>query len=192
MKKILIINANPNKNSLCAELAQSYKKGAEQSGATCTLVHLSDLKFNPLLTGGFKEEQALEPDLVTMQQEIAAADHLVFAYPTWWATYPALLKGFVDRVFLPGFAFKYREGSMLWDKLLAGKTAHLLVTMDAPVFYYKWFAKAPGHHSMKKGILEFCGVKPVKITSFGTVRASKEPTRNQWIAKAEMLGKNLK
>ncbi len=56
--------------------------------------------------------------MLEIQQEILAADHLVFVYPNWWATFPALLKGFIDRVFLPNFAFKYRENSPFCDKYI--------------------------------------------------------------------------
>ncbi len=129
MKKILIINGNPDKNSLSFELATAYKKGADASGAACTLVHLSDLQFDLNLKFGYRQRTELEPDLVMMQQAIKEADHLVFVYPTWWGTYPTLLKGFIDRVFLPKFAFSYRENSPLWDKLFVGKTARLIVTM---------------------------------------------------------------
>jgi len=75
------------------------------------LVPLIDLKFIPILTYGYRKISELEPDLVQMQQDILWANHLVFVYPNWWATFPALLKGFIDRVFVSGFAFKYRENS---------------------------------------------------------------------------------
>ena len=192
MKKILIINANPNKESLCSELAKSYQKGAESTGAHCTLVNLIDLDFNPILPYGYKKRIELEPDLVKMQEAILDADHLVFVYPNWWSTYPALLKGFIDRVFVPKFAFSYRENSPLWDKLLIGRTARLIVTMDSPSWYYSLFTKSPGHHSMKKGILEFCGIKPVYITSFNMVKASNEQKRTRWIADAYRLGQKQK
>jgi putative NADPH-quinone reductase len=105
MKKTLIINGHPDKESFCFAIAESYKKGADSSGSDCKLVHLIDLDFNPILTFGYREISVLEPDLVKMQQEIFAADHLVLVYPNWWATFPALLKGFIDRVFVPNFAF---------------------------------------------------------------------------------------
>jgi putative NADPH-quinone reductase len=101
---------------------------------------------------------------------------------------PALLKGFVDRVFLPGFAFKYRTGSALWDKLLKGRSAQLLVTMDSPPWYYRWVARQPGHRAMKKTILEFCGVGPVAVKSFGGVRASTPEKRTAWLDEACRLG----
>ncbi|MEI8202776.1 MAG: NAD(P)H-dependent oxidoreductase [Bacteroidota bacterium] len=189
MKNILILNAHPDKESFCFELANHYKREADSSGANCKLIHLIDLDFEPVLRKGYRQPTKLEPDLVAIQQEISNTDHLVFIYPNWWGTYPALLKGFIDRTFLPGFAFKYRENSMMWDRLLKGKTARLIVTMDSPKWYYNLFTKSPGHHSMKKGILGFCGVKVIGITVFSPMRTSNESIRNKWIAKVEELGR---
>lgn len=192
MKKILVINGHPDKESLCHELALSYKRGADISGATCKVINLIDLQYDPILRFGYRKRTELEPDLLMMQQELLNADHLVFVYPTWWGTYPALLKGFIDRVFLPKFAFKYRENSLLWDKLLKGKTARLIVTMDTPVWYYRLIFKSPGHNSLKKGILGFCGIKPVKITTFAPVKSNSRVKINRWIEKVELIGQQQK
>lgn len=192
MKKILIINGHPDKESLCSQLAQGYMDGAMESGAECSLYNISDLNFSPNLSLGYRKRTELEPDLVTIQSEISNADHLVIVYPIWWATFPALLKGLIDRVFLPGFAFKYRENSLLWDKLLVGKSARLIVTMDSPRWYYSLFLKNAGIRALKTGVLEFCGVKPVNITKFGSVKQSNEFIIKAWIHKAEKLGRKLK
>jgi putative NADPH-quinone reductase len=189
MKKVLVINGHPDKESFCFALAERYKKGADAAGAECKLVHLIDLKFNPILTFGYRKISELEPDLLKMQQEITAADHLVFVYPNWWSTLPALLKGFIDRVFVPTFAFKYRPNSPFWDKLLKGKTARLIVTMDTPQWYYWLINKNAGHNAMKVGILEFSGIKPVKISSFAIIKSSNEKKRNKWLDDVEALGK---
>jgi putative NADPH-quinone reductase len=170
-------------------LAERYKKGADAAGAECKLVHLIDLKFNPILTFGYRKISELEPDLLKMQQEITAADHLVFVYPNWWSTLPALLKGFIDRVFVPTFAFKYRPNSPFWDKLLQGKTARLIVTMDTPQWYYWLINKNAGHNAMKVGILEFSGIKPVKISSFAIIKSSDATKRKKWLDDVETLGK---
>jgi NAD(P)H dehydrogenase (quinone) len=189
MKKILIINGHPDEKSFCNSLAQSYKKGADSVGANCKLVNLYDLKFNPILNHGYRLITELEPGLLEIQQDIQNADHLVMVYPNWWGTYPALLKGFIDRVFLPGFAFKYRENSPFWDKLLKGKSARLIVTMDTPAWYYFLLNRSPGHNSMKKGILKFSGIKPVRITSFSPIKSSDDKKRKKWLAEVENLGK---
>jgi NAD(P)H dehydrogenase (quinone) len=191
MKKILIINGHPDKESLCFALAESYKKGADASGIECKLVHLIDLQFNPILTYGYRVVSELEPDLIKIQQEILEAHHLVIVYPNWWGTYPALLKGFIDRVFLPNFAFKYLKDSPLPAKLLKGKTARIIVTMDTPKWYYWLINKSPGHNSMKKAILEFCGISPVKISSFAVVKSSDDKERKKWIDEVEKLGKKM-
>jgi NAD(P)H dehydrogenase (quinone) len=189
MKKILIINGHPDKKSFCFALAESYKKGADASKIECKLVHLIDLQFNPILTYGYHQVSELEPDLIMMQKEIKNADHLVFVYPNWWSTYPALLKGFIDRVFLPNFAFKYHSDNPFWDKLLTGKTARLIVTMDTPSWYYWLINRNAGHNSMKIGILKFCGIKPVKISTFAPIKSSDEKKRKKWLAEVEKLGK---
>jgi putative NADPH-quinone reductase len=192
MKKILIINGHPDRESFCAELAISYKKGAELTKANCKLINLIDLDFDLNLHYGYRKRTELESDLLKVQQDISESDHLVFVYPTWWGTYPALLKGFIDRVFLPGFAFKYRDNSLLWNKLLKGKTARMIVTMDTPKWYYSLIYKNPGHNSMKKGVLEFCGIKPVRISAFGPIKTSDDRKRQDWIKEIEKLGQNQK
>ena len=189
MKKILIINGHPDKESFCFALAESYKKGAGTNGTDCKLINLIDLKFDPILASGYRVVSELEPDLLMMQKDIKEANHLVMVYPNWWGTYPALLKGFIDRIFLPNFAFKYVEKSPLPAKLLKGKTARLIVTMDTPKWYYWLVNRSPGHNSMKKGILEFSGIKPVKISSFAVIRSSNELQRKKWLDEVEALGK---
>lgn len=191
-KRILLIVGHPSQDSLCHALAQSYQQGALTSGHDVKYIALGELQFDPTLKEGYKTPQALEPDLVKAQEAIQWAEHLVFAYPIWWGAMPSLLKGFIDRVFLPGFAFKYRKDSVWWDKLLTGRSARLLVTMDTPPWYFKWIYSMPNHHQMRKTILGFCGIAPVKISSFGVVKGSSDAKRNDWIKHACDLGQAAK
>ena len=136
-KKILVILGHPDVDSFCGALSKAYVKGALAAGFEVRELKLRSLDFDPILWKGYNKIQKLEPDLVRAQELIQWSDHMVFVYPNWWGTTPALMKGFFDRVFLPGFAFKYRENSQFWDKLLTGRTAHLIVTMDTPPWYYQ-------------------------------------------------------
>lgn len=188
MKKILVINGHPRAESLCGSLAQAYAEEAKKTGAEVTLLDLHRLQFDLSLHVGYKSEQPLEADLVRAQELIRAADHLVFVFPSWWASLPALLKGFLDRAFLPGFSFKYRKDSPLPEKLLKGKTGRVIITMDAPGWYYKWFNRAPGLNIVKKGTLEFCGVKPVKYNLMCMVRNAKPERIQGFFATARKLG----
>lgn len=189
-KKILVILGHPDTESFCGALAEAYVKGAKATGADVRILELGDLNFDPILWKGYNRIQELEPDLVKSQELIKWSDHIVFVYPNWWGAMPALMKGFFDRVFLPGFAFKYRDNSEFWDKLLSGRTAHLIVTMDTPPWYYRWIYHRPGHNEMKRTILGFCGIKVVKITELAIVRNSLPQKRDKWISMAERLGSN--
>lgn len=191
-KKVLIVLGHPNRDTFCGSLAERYAKGAKAAGAEVARLDLAELRFDPLLHRGYREVQPLEPDLVRAQEMIRRAEHLVFVYPTWWATMPALLKGFLDRVFLPGFAFKYRENSPFWDKLLTGRTARLIVTMDAPAWYDRLFNGAAGRRAMKRGTLEFCGIKPVRVTTVGNVKNLRPEAIAGWLDRAEKLGEGLR
>lgn len=189
-KRILVILGHPVKESFCGALANAYVAGAQAAGNEVQLISLGDLSFDPILRNGYATIQELEPDLVSGQAAITWAQHIVFVYPIWWGAMPALLKGFIDRLFLPGFAFKYRKGSQFWDRLLSGRSAHLLVTMDSPPWYYRWIYRMPGHNQMKRTILEFSGIKPVAVSSFGPIKDSQLQKREKWLAQASAYGLN--
>jgi len=188
-KRILVIVGHPAHHGFCAALAEAYAEGAVEAGNEVRKIALGELAFDPVLHDGYATIQALEPDLADAQASITWAQHIVFVYPIWWGAMPALLKGFIDRVFLPGFAFKYREGSLFWDRLLTGRSAHLLVTMDTPPWYFRWVYRMPGHHQMKRTILEFSGIKPVTISSFGPIRGSTAQKRQKWLGQAHARGR---
>lgn len=191
MKKILIINGHPDKNSFCFGLAGAYKNGALSAGAEVKEIIIRDLEFNPNLEYGYAQITELEPDLIVAWEKIKWADHLVWVHPVWWGGLPAITKGFIDRLFLPGYAFKFKENSVWWDKLLKRKTAHIITTLDQPRLYYWLVFGRPSVNQLKKTVLEFCGIKPVRVTYIQPVRNSKIEFRNNWLTKIENSGKNL-
>lgn len=191
-KKILIINGHPNQEAFCFGIAKAYKNGAENSGAEVKEIIITNLDFNPNLQFGYQKRIELEPDLTDAWGKIKWADHLVWIHPVWWGGLPAIAKGFIDRLFLPGFAFQYRENSVWWDKLLVGKTAHIITTLDQPSWYY-WFAFGqPSVNQLKKSTLEFCGIKPIKVTYIGPIKNTALSLRKKWLDKIEKLGQNHK
>lgn len=190
--KILIINGHPDAESYNFALAEAYRKGAEKSDAEVKQINIRDLDFNPNLQFGYRKRTELEPDLIEAQEKLKWADHMVWVYPVWWGSVPAIMKGFIDRVLLPGFAFQKREGSLWWDKYFNGKSARLICTLDQPALYYRFFNGCPSHKAMKKNTLKFIGVKSVKITAIGPLRLSKEEWRKNWLYKVEKLGEQNK
>jgi len=118
-----------------------------------------------------------------------AAEHIVIVMPIWWGGMPGIAKCFFDRLFLPGMAFKYRENSHWWDKLLTGKTAHIIVTMDTPSWYFKLVYSNAGIKQLKNNILGFCGIKVIKTTTISPIKNSTEEFRKNWLIKIENLAK---
>lgn len=190
-KKILLVLAHPQVKSYCGALAQAYADGARESGAELRMLNLAELNFNPIGTGRHGQPAELEPDLRAAQESIQWAEHLVFVYPILWGTIPALLKGFIERVFLPGFAVNFHERTPLWDKLLSGRSARLIVTLNTPPWVYRLVFRAAGHITMKRSILEFCGVAPVRISNVGPMKNSSAEKREKWIQQARALGARL-
>lgn len=182
MAAILVIDAHPRAGSLCDGLATAYATAAGAHAEVARL-NLRDLAFDPILHAGYAAVQPLEPDLVAAQDAIRAAQHLAFVYPSWWGTYPALLKGFLDRTLLPGFGFQFHPGRATWDKLLAGRSARLVVTMDWPVWAYTLVQGAPGRRAMSRATLGFCGIKPVRLTELAPVRGSDAAARAAFVAR---------
>ena len=189
MRKILIINGHPDKESFNFALSATYKNGAKKSNAEIKEINIRELNFNPNLQFGYRKRTELEPDLLIAQEKLKWADHLVWVYPVWWGSVPAIMKGFLDRILLPGFAFKKRADSVWWDKYFTGKTARLICTLDQPAWYYRWIYGSPSHKAMKKLTMNFIGVKKVRITTIGPIRLSKEAFRVKWLKKIEKLGK---
>jgi len=192
MKKVLIINGHPDSESYNWALASAYKKGAEQAGAEVKEIRISALQFNPNLEFGYRRRTELEPDLLNAQKMLKDSDHIVWIYPVWWGGVPAMMKGFLDRVLLPGFAFQKREGSVWWNKLLTGKSARIICTMDQPPLFYSLVNGKPSHSAIKKLTCHFIGIKPVKITSIGPIRLSTDEFRAKWLIKVEQLGLKIK
>lgn len=188
-KKILLINGHPNKDSFNFGIAAAYRKGAESSGAEIREIVIAELDFNPNLVFGYQKRTELEPDLLNAWEKIQWADHLVWIHPVWWGGLPAITKGFIDRLFLPGFAFQYRENSSFWDKLLKGKTAHIITTLDQPGWFYRFYFRRPSVNQLKRSVLQFCGVSPVKVSYIGTIKNSKSEMREKWLKNVENWGR---
>ena len=182
VKKILIINGHPDTSSFCGSIANRYAEKARSVGHSVQVLHLGDMHFELSLKAAHKQIQPLEPDLKHAWDLMKDSQHLVFVFPIWWGGMPALLKGFFDRILLPGKAFKYRPGTNRCDGLLAGLSAEVFTTMDTPPWYYRWVQCEPAHRQIRHMILEFCGIKPVRITAFGAIRGAEAQQRKTWLA----------
>jgi NAD(P)H dehydrogenase (quinone) len=192
-KNILLILGHPSENSFCNAILDSYKKGVETTGANCKTIYISRLVFDVNLSDGYKKGEAMpiEKDLVLAQELILWADHVVLSYPNWWGFMPAITKGFIDRIFLPGFAFKHHKGKIFPEKLLTGKSLRLLVTMDTPKWWFYLIYRASQYQILKHIVFGYVGFSPIKFSTFGYMRKSTDKQRIMWLKKVEQLGRRL-
>lgn len=190
--KVLIILAHPRGHqSLCGALADAFAEGACETGCAVTRLSLDQLLFDPNVNQPSPRDHTLEPDLESARRALEKADHVVFVYPTWWGTGPALLKGFLDRVLVPGWAFEEIAGGTGFAGLLNGRTAELVTTMDTPGPVYSLIYRAPGRNAMARATLGFCGIDVTRHTRFGPVNTSVPAQRSKWLRAARNAGLSL-
>lgn len=156
---LLVINGHPNPDSLNTTLAQTYIATAKSLGVTVRYLAIGELNFNPNLQHGYTQRMELEPDLLWALDAITWSTHQVWIHPMWWLGMPAIMKGFFDRLFLPGLVFKHSKTGAT-EGLLQGKTARILVTMgDLSPKLHQEVYQSSGIIQLKEGILAYCGIE---------------------------------
>jgi len=179
---------NPDKEgTLSSHFADVYETEAKAAGHEVRRTNLGDLQFDPILHQGYKVIQALEPDLLKVQEDMKWADHFVLIYPLWWSTMPALLKGLIDRMWIPGFAFHMHKRGMGWDRLMKGKTARVIIlSKNWPIVIRTLFGDFA--HEVARAILGFSGYS-VKLTEIGSSEGMEEHTKEKWGMNIKHLAK---
>jgi NAD(P)H dehydrogenase (quinone) len=188
----LIIYAHSNTNSLNHAILENVIKGLKEVNQKFEVIDLYAEKFDPVLVIDDKHRRRdliNDPYTEKYREKIVQADRLIFIYPIWWYGVPAILKGFFDRVFVSGFAFRY-DGK-LPKGLLKNKKAWVIYTIDSPSFFIRWFRKNAEWTVVRDAILKFCGIKKIKRTRLSSVKQSTNETRQKWLQKIYQEAKNL-
>lgn len=189
-QRILLIQGHPDAVTphLCHALADAYSQGAETAGHTVRRVSVAQLDFPLLRSAHAWETGALPASLQPAQNDIAWAQHIVLFFPLWLGDMPALLKGFLEQVARPGFAFKPHGDNPYSEKGLTGRSARIVVTMGMPALLYRWYFRAHSVKSLERNILGFVGIAPVKETLIGMVDKLDDVGAQKWLNKLRQLG----
>ena len=190
-KRILLIQGHPDagEHHLCNALAKAYARGAGETGHELRQLSVANLDF-PLLRSQQEWEYGQVPaSLKSVQDDILWAEHLVFFFPLWLGEMPALLKGFLEQVARPNFAFEAEGKNPFAHKALSGRSARVVVTMGMPALVYRWYYRAHSLKSLERNILGFVGIGPINETLIGMVGDMEEKTAQKWLAKLEKLGR---
>jgi putative NADPH-quinone reductase len=196
-RRIAIIQGHPDSagHHLLHALADAYAEGAIAAGHEVRRIEVAKIEF-PLLRSQVDFETGTAPlPLVQPQDDMRWAQHWVFLFPLWHGTMPALLKGFLEHIFRPGFAMEYqkdaagsRDPSRFPKRLLAGRSARIVVTMGMPVLLYRWYFGAYGLRSFERSMLSFAGIKPIRESLYGLAFAD-EKKRARWIEEMRRHGR---
>jgi NAD(P)H dehydrogenase (quinone) len=180
----LVILAHPYSKSYCHALYQRVVQQLEQAGHTVDRLHLDGEDFDPVMRGAdlavYARGQSADPAVPRYQARIDAAQQLVFIFPIWWEVMPALLKGFLDKVFTNGWAY---EPSKLGVK---GRLTHIqravvVTTMNTPKWAYRWLYGDAVQRALVRGTLRKCGVRKVEWVALSPVSHATDAKRQAWL-----------
>jgi putative NADPH-quinone reductase len=191
-KRILVIQGHPDPcpDHLCHTLAEAYASGARVAGHEVRQTTVAQLDFPLLRSQREWEHESLPPALRQAQDDISWSQHLVIFFPLWLGDMPALFKGFLEQVARPGFAFGGDRSRPMATKLLAGRSARVVVTMAMPAMLYRLYFGAHSIKSLKRNILRFVGIRPVRETLIGMVGRTDPDTVCHLVAKLEEMGRD--
>ena len=173
---------------LCHALSQAYAEGAMVAGHVVRQVDVAAIDFALLRSQHEWELGLLPASLKPAQADIGWAQHIVLFFPLWLGDMPALLKGFLEQVARPGFAFSTEGGNTFGRKGLTGRSARVVVTMGMPALVYRWYFRAHSVKSLERNILGFVGIAPVNETLVGHVEQLGDAGVAKWKARMRVLG----
>lgn len=192
-KRIVLIQGHPDPapERYCRALADAYAGAAEAAGHEVRRFDVAALGLPPLVSRASWQQEDLPPAVAEAQSAIEWAEHVVLVYPLWLGDVPAALKAFLEQVLRPGFAFTRKEDGSPGPPRLEGRSAHVIVTMGMPGVAYQVYFRAHSLKSLKRNILHFVGIRPVRTTLIGMIEGS-DKRREDWlqrIAEAGRLGR---
>lgn len=190
LRRILLIEGHPDAGAdrLNRLLADAYAEGATQAGHTVHRIRVAELDFPLLRSTAEWENGELPAGLQAAQADIAWCQHMVLFFPLWLGDMPALLKGFLEQVARPGFAFHRDEKNPFGKKALGGRSARVVVTMGMPALLYRWYFRAHSVKALERNVLGFVGIAPVHETLIGMVGQLGEAGVAKWQGKLRRLG----
>jgi putative NADPH-quinone reductase len=191
-KRILIVQGHPDAGHrhFGHDLADAYRDGALSAGNVVETIQVAGLDFPLLRSLADWKEGAVPAALGPAQDALRRADHLVLFFPLWLGDMPALLKGFLEQILRPGFAFHANGGNPFGHKALKGRSARVVVTMGMPALVYRYCFRAHSVRSLERNILGFVGFAPVHETLIGLVEGLDEAGRRKWFGRLAKLGRD--
>lgn len=189
MTRILVINGHPDPSSehLCAALAGAYGRGATAGGHEVARLDVGALDFPLIRSMKDYRSGAVTEDMIQAQEAVKHAQHLVFVFPIWFGSPPAVFKGFLEQLLRYGSSWSAPQAAL--SSLLTGKSARLIVTMGMATPVFQVLLGGHGLDGLTKGLFLVTGVGPVRRTLFGGAATASPERIADWLDQAEDLGR---
>lgn len=187
--RILIVQGHPDPSTphFCHALAEAYERGASQAGHDIRKIDVATLPLT-FLRSQTEWETGEVPDYAREAQDaVLWADHIVVLFPLWMGGMPAVLRAWFEQSFRANFAFETTETGMV--RHLKGKSARLVVTMGMPSIFYRWYFGQPGTKLLRRSVLGFAGVSPIRQTLVGMIEKMPAERAGKLMSELEALGR---
>lgn len=177
---LLIVYTHPNHDSLNHAFLEAVLQGIKNHPKELAyqVLDLYQEGFNPVLTFNKdkrRRDMHLEPEMAPYREQLLWADHVIYIYPIFWGRPPAMLLGYIDRLFSTNFAYRYKKMAFQVEGLLGGKQVTVISTMKGPTGYMRFFLGNAHQQLMKKALFNFVGIKKIKFFEFGYMEEKKGP-----------------
>jgi putative NADPH-quinone reductase len=192
MTSIVIVQGHPDvdRARFCRAIGEAYRDGALKGGHSVSMIDVAVSAFRPLRCNAEWEDRTVPSEVAKVQGTIEAAEHIVFIFPLWLGTLPALLKAFLEQIFRPGFAFA--PSINRFEGRLNGRSSRTIVTMGMPAFVYRLWFRSQGISAFRRGVLRFVGIRPNRVTLIGSIATISEQRRAAWLDYVRKLGRNAR
>ncbi|NBD27129.1 NAD(P)H-dependent oxidoreductase [Paenibacillus glycinis] len=169
--KLLVVYTHPSHESLSYAFLRQVVQGSGENAAVedVKVLDLYEAGFDPVLVFNREKRRRdmhVDPALAVYREQLLWADKIVFVYPIWWGRPPAMLLGYIDRLFASGFAYR-DKGGLLPEGLLKNKSVVCISTMKGPSLYPLFWLHDAHKTLMRKALFRFVGIKKVKFFEFG-------------------------
>ncbi|KMY69086.1 NAD(P)H dehydrogenase [Desulfocarbo indianensis] len=192
---ILLVLGHPSGDSFCAAIAQSARTALEELGHEVIFHDLYREGFDPLISAReIPQDAPLDPVAARHCRELAQAEGIVVVHPNYWGQPPAMLKGWIDRVFRPGVAYRFLEGDGgegVPEGLLKARLAVVLNTSNTFEDREMAVFGDPLENIWRKCLFQFCGVPDFYRHTFRVIVTSSLEQRRQWLEEAAQTLRRL-
>lgn len=193
-QRILVLDGHPDPSSdrFVHALANAYREGAEAGKHEVIALRAADVDFPLLRTQQDYEKEEPVEAVRRCQSAMDWATHIVILYPLWLGSMPALLKGLLEQMLRPGFAYSTKKLGRWPVKFQSGKSARIVVTTGMPGLVYRWYFRAHSLRSLQRNILHSIGFRRVRATVIGSVGTLDGAARASYLEAMRALGRAAK